>query len=150
MSPTLKGFIHNLIIPTHPSKSSEILIYISNISSPTRRFHLGHLSNWVIATSIFPDNLLESFCCCSVNLTNFAIFWGQKNTNFFGITTLESKKTPDICNPLGQTDPVTNLSVLNFLYSQKWKFFVARTNFTVKDTVSKFSFNSFGNIGNLP
>lgn len=106
MSPTLRGFIHNFIIQTHPSKSSEILLYVSNISLPTGRFHLGHLSNWVIATSIFPDNLLESFCCCSVNLTNFAIFWRKKH-NFLGITTLERKKTPDIYNPLGQTDRVT-------------------------------------------
>jgi hypothetical protein len=106
MSPTLKGFIHNFIIPTHPSKSSEILLYISNISSPTGRFHLGHLSNWVIATSIFPDNLLESFCCCSVNLTNFANFLGGKTTIFLVSQHWKEKKNPDICNPLGQTDPV--------------------------------------------
>jgi len=149
MSPTLKSFIHNFNIPTHPSKSLEILIYISNISSPTGRFHLGHLSNWVIATSIFPDNLLESFQCCSVNLTNFAIFWGEK-TQFFWYHNIGKKKNPWYLQPIGTNRSSYLLSVLNFLYSQKWQFFVGRTHFTVKDTVSKFSFNSFGNSGNLP
>lgn len=149
MSPTLKGFIHNFIIPTHPSKSSEILLYISNISSPTGRFHLGHLSKWVIATSILPDNLWESFWCCSVNLTNFAVFLGGKNTIFLVSQHWKFKK-PLYLQPIGTNTSSYLLSVLKFLYSQKWQIFVGRTHFTMKDTVSKFSFNSFGNSGNLP